>query len=692
MKTAGSPFKVLGAVILSLVVMATSHAEAPYRAEEPVWWFGFAGAANLNFYDGTTQRLSNLVISPAPFHKGFGLGPYSAPTLEYRPDEYWGGMVQLGYDDRRGHFDEILCPCGETATLSAKPAYLSLEPSVRWSPFGSGRTGGFHVFAGPRLGYLWGPLHKEKQFEYREEGSPSIRSDFSAMRKVVYSAQLGVGHDIDITNLFRSESRTRVHLAPFASYQPYFGQDPRDTDRDVERWALSTIRLGAVFKFGRRKPVMETPDLRFSVRAPATVVKTRKIHEVFPLRNYVYFGGDSVSFSGRYVRLDAARAAVFREEGLQEEFPAAPTGRSTRQLAVYRHLLNIVGDRLRKHPRATVTFVGLSPQGGEGPRLGIARAEDAKRYLVRAFALDESRILVEERTEPPLPRGRTPEELDMLRAENQRVEILTTSPELLLQVGEGDRFMLKPVEIDGESPGSDSVVFTLTPESSALRRALTRTIGGLRTGTSHDDFSPRFNWTLTVTEVTGADSGTVRRFGPFTRARETVPASPLLGDRAFVRFTVVMTGQESVLENGKTRMVGPPLTRHASFVLSQRHKGIHETLRYGILFDIDQARAVSSYDRFLATEVASRITDSATVFIRGRTDVVAPTDYNLKLSKGRAEGVWKLLEDEARRTGRRGVLFEPSWSGEDQRQAPFGNITPEERNYNRTVIIDIVPK
>jgi outer membrane protein OmpA-like peptidoglycan-associated protein len=668
-------------------------ASPPRAAEtEPVWWFGLTGAANLNLYEGTTQRLNGTFITPEPFHKGFGLGAYIAPTLEYRPDDYSGGMLQIGYDDRRGRFNDIMCPCDETATLSAQPAYLSLEPSLRWHPFGSGRTGGFHMFAGPRVALLWGPLHEVKQFDFRREGSAPVQRDFSVMRGLVYSAQIGVGHDIDLTGLLNSNNLTRLHLAPFASYQPHYGQDPRDTDRDVEWWALSTVRIGAVLKFGRRKPADEAYDVRFSVQAPETVVKSRRIHEVFPLRNYVYFGGDSVGFSGRYTRLTAAGAEVFREEALQTEYPAAPTGRSTRQLAVYRHILNIIGDRLRRNPGATITLVGLSVPEGQGPRLGKARAEEIKRYLVRTFALNETRIAIEERTEPPPPRGRTAEELAMLLAENQRVEILTSSRELLLQVGEGDRFMLKPVEIDGKVPGTDSVAFTLTPASSTLRRVLTRTISGLRDVNGHVSSDTSFVWTLTIRDESGGDSGKVRHFGPYSRARETVPASPLLGDRARARFTAIMTGQKSISENGRSRAVGPILTRQGRFVLSQRHQGIHETLRYGILFDIDQARAVSSYDRFLTTVVAPRITDSATVFIRGRTDVVAPTDYNLTLSKGRAEGVWRLLADKAAVDGKRGVRFNPSWSGEDQTLAPFGNVTPEERNYNRTVIIDVVPQ
>jgi outer membrane protein OmpA-like peptidoglycan-associated protein len=165
--------------------------------------------------------------------------------------------------------------------------------------------------------------------------------------------------------------------------------------------------------------------------------------------------------------------------------------------------------------------------------------------------------------------------------------------------------------------------------------------------------------------------------------RETIPAPLLLGDRSHARFRATMTGRYGE---------GVPIVRRSSFTLSQRNKGVHETMRYGILFDIDQARAVSSYDRFLETEVAPKISDTSTVFIRGRTDVVAPTDYNFKLSKGRAEGVLRSLESAVMRSGKRGVRFQPSWSGEEASQAPFNNIFPEERNYNRTVIIDIVPE
>ena len=44
------------------------------------------------------------------------------------------------------------------------------------------------------------------------------------------------------------------------------------------------------------------------------------------------------------------------------------------------------------------------------------------------------------------------------------------------------------------------------------------------------------------------------------------------------------------------------------------------------------------------------------------------------------------------KTGRKDVIFEIYGFGEDVSLPPFDNKYPEERFYNRTVIIDIIPK
>jgi len=50
-----------------------------------------------------------------------------------------------------------------------------------------------------------------------------------------------------------------------------------------------------------------------------------------------------------------------------------------------------------------------------------------------------------------------------------------------------------------------------------------------------------------------------------------------------------------------------------------------------------------------------------------------------------------ILENGLKKTGRSDVKFEVIGSGEDQMVSPFENNYPEERFYNRTVIIDIIP-
>ncbi|MEJ7694820.1 MAG: flagellar motor protein MotB, partial [Daejeonella sp.] len=108
------------------------------------WWFGVSGAANLNIYDGTTQRLNNSLFVPTAFHRGLGFKPYGSILMEYRPGPVWGAMLNVGYDGRGAKFNDVIAPCNCPATLESKLSYLSVEPSLR---LGSA-TSKFFFFAG----------------------------------------------------------------------------------------------------------------------------------------------------------------------------------------------------------------------------------------------------------------------------------------------------------------------------------------------------------------------------------------------------------------------------------------------------------------------------------------------------------------------------------------------------------------
>ena len=78
----------------------------------PSWYFGVVGAANVNFFDGSTRQLNAEFTSPATFHKGRGIGLYAGGLIQYRPaNSVLGIMIQGGYDSRRGKFEQQTTAC-----------------------------------------------------------------------------------------------------------------------------------------------------------------------------------------------------------------------------------------------------------------------------------------------------------------------------------------------------------------------------------------------------------------------------------------------------------------------------------------------------------------------------------------------------------------------------------------------------
>jgi outer membrane protein OmpA-like peptidoglycan-associated protein len=93
----------------------------------------------------------------------------------------------------------------------------------------------------------------------------------------------------------------------------------------------------------------------------------------------------------------------------------------------------------------------------------------------------------------------------------------------------------------------------------------------------------------------------------------------------------------------------------------------------------------------LTDVVTPLIPDSSTVIIHGHTDIVGTEEYNDSLSSRRAEDAQTIIEGAISKSGKRGITFQTFGFGENLQYAPFDNNFPEERFYNRTVIIDIVP-
>jgi len=633
-------------VICSLMV-SFAFTTAKGQVTPPIWWYGISGAANFNFYTGTTQRLNNSLIVPTPFHKGTGLRPYASVLVEYRPGPVWGGMLNVGYDGLGAKFDGVEAPCNCPANLKSELSYVSIEPSLRLGF----TTSSLYFFAGPSLA-----INVNKGFAYTQLKQPNTNADFSSVNSTMFSGQVGAGFDIPLS---AASSESKVSLSPFISYHPYFGQDPRS----IESLSITTVRVGLALKFGKGHNVVPPPvqppvqtampphDFIFTVRGPKPLLELQ-VSETLPLLSVVFFDEGSTEVPNRYVMLTRDQASGFKEESLQQEQSKNRAGRSAGQLNVYHNVLNILGDRMRANPGATITLDGAS---AKGPEEGRELAGSVKLYLVTVFGIDASRIAVKGSywPTPPSEHPGGTKELVLLRAEDRRVDIRSASPELLIEVGGR---MMKPVQFTSYVDPLDShVVFNVDSAKELLK-----------------------SWTIDITD----EKGTVQHYGPFTNNQESVPGSTILGNSLSGDYQIVMLGETN---NGLS------VKKESSIHLVHQDETIKKGLRYSIVFNFDKSTTIASYDKFLRTIVSPLITDGATVNIHGHTDIIGGQEYNQKLSDKRAQQTHKILARAIANSGRDNVKFETVGFGEDPAHSPFENTSPEERFYNRTVIIDIVP-
>jgi len=645
-------------VILLLLIFTgiTGHAQEG-KTLQPVWWFGGSAAANFNFYRGTTQMLNSSVTTPTAFHKGNGIRPYISLLTEYRPNKVFGGMLNIAYDNRGGKFKSVMAPCNCPADLSTNVSYIAIEPSLRIAPFASS----FYLFAGPTISF-----NVSKSFTYKQDKQADKKGDWSDVRKTVFSAQAGAGIDIPISP---ATSATQMTLSPFASFQTDLGRDPRSTGS----WSVYTVRAGIALKFGKARksthattvvePVTTPPvvvvekEVQFSIREPKAVPLQRKVKETFPFRNSVFFDMGSAEIPGRYVQLSTTAAISFKEEQLQDDQPDnLKKGRSSRQLAVYHNILNILGDRMRANPQATISLTGSSDNN---PKEGKLMAENVRQYLVNVFGIKVSRISVTGRDKPVIPSeqpGAT-KEIALLKEGDRRVDIESNSPELMLQVGGSTSAFFRPVQIMAtqDDPLDSHVIFTAQGADELLN-----------------------SWSVEVTD----EQGNVQHYGPYTTDQASVPGKTILGNNTQGNYKILMTGQT---KSGHT------VKKEGTISLAKTTDYAQQGLRYSILFDFDKAKTIASYEKFLTDIVTPLIPENGTVIIHGHTDIIGEEAYNHTLSQERATGVQQIIERALLKAGKQGVKFELFGFGEDQNEAPFENNLPEERFYNRTVIIDIVP-
>ena len=636
---------------------------------QPSWYFGVAAGGNINFYRGSTQQINAELTVPTTFHDGSGVGLFVAPLIEYRPaDSRWGVMLQAGYDNRSGKFNEVTTPCNCPADLKTDLSYLTVEPSVRFAPFKSG----LYIYAGPRLA-----INTSKAFTYQLGLNPAIpdqiptapvTGNFSDIRPNMLSMQVGAGFDIPLTS---QNHKTQFMLSPFVSFQPYFGQDPRS----IETWNVTTLRIGAALKLGSGHEIAKRakvtpvkiaektvaavdPEVIFSVNSPKNIVGERRVRETFPIRNYVFFDLNSTQIPDRYILLKKSEVKDFREDQLEVFTPKVLSGRSDRQMVAYYNVMNILGDRMQKYPATTVRLTGASMQGSED---GLEMAQSVKKYLVDVFEIDPSRIKTEGRDKPRIPselNGGT-KDLELVRECDRRVTIWSESPELSMEFQSGPEAPLKPVAINvvQDAPFDSYVTVKVEKADAAFT-----------------------SWKLDATD----ESGNSQSFGPYTHETVSIPGKAILVNRSEGDYKLKMTG---TTKNGNT--VVKETNVH---IVLWKQPLREEGMRFSILYEFNKSKSIDTYKKYLTEVVVPKIPINGLVIIHGHSDIIGDSVYNRQLSLDRAKDVKLIMENALKVANRNDVRFEVFGFGNDKISMPFANNHPEGRFYNRTVIIDIIPE
>jgi len=658
-------------VLMNFYCLALAQKDTLYTRTS--WRFGLAAAANFNFFDGSTQQLNADKIAPVAFHKGFGVGLFVAPMLEFqKPNSVFGFMLQAGYDGRQGKFKEVFSPCNCPRDLTAKISYLTVEPSLRVAPFKSN----FYLFIGPRLAF-----NLSQSFKYHEGPNPDIpdqvtnpdiNSDFNNMKKTIVSMQVGGGYDIQLSSL---KNKTQWMLSPFVSFHPYFGQEPRT----VETWTLTTVRAGMALKMGNghliEEPIKKVvkkdsvpekvivavakkaaiPIITFSVSAPKNSAVKRSVEEVFPIRNYVFFSKSITAIPERYKLLNKTEADNFDENQVPLNTPNDLSGRSQRQMIVYYNLLNILGDRMQKYPTTTINLVGSTEMGVAEARI---MADNVKRYLVDIFGINANRITIEARDKPKIPseRNERSKEVELLHDGDRRVSIESSSPILLMAYTSGQGLSVNPTPVAANTPVDTSITIQVIGAAEAFS-----------------------SYTIQVKNETGK----VQYFGPYTQEKVSIPAKAILGLRTEGDFKFTLMGKTKA---GK-QMEKDTLIRVVALTASTKK----EVTRYSVIYEFSESKTIAQYEKYLIEVVAPKIANGGTVVLEGYTDVIGDADNNQKLSLARANDVKRILEKALLKAGKKNVKFKVFAYGENPTAAQFNNTFPEERFYNRAVTIEILP-
>jgi outer membrane protein OmpA-like peptidoglycan-associated protein len=369
---------------------------------------------------------------------------------------------------------------------------------------------------------------------------------------------------------------------------------------------------------------------------PKIVIEEIEMEEGFPLLPYVFFRENSADLSETGQRLLLERqTGDFTEENM-----------NWKTMDIYSDMLNIIGERLSKNPKAKITIVGNNKNllnEKNNTNLSKARAEAVRDYLANVWKINESRIKLESRN---LPQMESNNLIPDGQIENQRAEIYSD-----------DLSIIQPVYLKDIRKKSSPPVVMLIPYIN-----------------SNKDIQ---DWQMEVEQ----DGKIIRDYSGSGEAKVqnwNVIEPPV---PALEKPITVSLNAENI--KGKKAQTSTDLQIEQKTIRRKREviKDDKKFERYSlIVFDYDKSELTPNHKRIL-DQLKSKITPEAEVIISGYTDRTGELAYNKGLARRRCDEVKNYLN-----LRDNNVKLNPVGSD----KLLYNNDLPQGRYYSRTVKIEII--
>jgi len=388
---------------------------------------------------------------------------------------------------------------------------------------------------------------------------------------------------------------------------------------------------------------------------------------VFPLLPYIFFDGvGATALSERYATLTREETSAFRESKLSSAYELTPKEHS------YYHSLNIIGERLRRLPKAQLSIHGCT-DGFTAERdkadVAKARAQSVMRYLREVWQIPAAQLKLVDNTTAPTTPSIPLSDADK-QAENRRVELRSDTPDILANITLIDtvrRVSPPRVRFHLSATNIDSVRLRGAQWSISILQA-GRTVKEIK-GTT--ELPKTMEWRVDERELAALHlNESVQQGQTFL----SMTLSPL-------EYTFSCIDADGTLYRSATAAI--PLETRTEEKDSKRTKTssyfagkLVERFNL-ILFDFAKSTMTSEQEPMMNL-MRTRITERSTVRVDGFTDRTGEAEFNRKLSLQRALGVAQALGFTAEQQ-------KTNVMGYGSSLELYNNDLPEGRFYSRTV-------